>query len=145
MLLGGCEGVLACAPSQPTTGIDGCCARAASGQAATAPLINLMNSRRFMASPHLDTGADGKQFSARVQEPTDVRCGSIADIRDEEFMSALPRKAEIGREARMSACANSGHAAIHSITSSADRVKHGSYEEPLARRQSGTPARRSPS
>jgi hypothetical protein len=72
----GAKGPGAVAPSQPTTGIDDCCARAASGQADTAPPINLMNSRRFTVGPHLDTGADGKQFSARVQERTDGRCGS---------------------------------------------------------------------
>ena len=33
-------------PRKPTTGIVGCCARAASGQAATAPPSSAMNSRR---------------------------------------------------------------------------------------------------
>jgi hypothetical protein len=33
---------------KPTTGIDGCCARAAIGHAA-APLSSVMNSRRFMS------------------------------------------------------------------------------------------------
>jgi hypothetical protein len=66
--------------SQPTTGIDDCCARAASGQAATAPPINWMNSRRFMASPHLDTGADGNSFQHGSKSVRDVRCGSDSDI-----------------------------------------------------------------
>jgi hypothetical protein len=35
----------------PTIDTDGCCARAASGQAATAPPSSVMNSRRFIQSP----------------------------------------------------------------------------------------------
>jgi hypothetical protein len=35
----------------PTTGIAGCCARAASGHAAAAPPSSVMNSRRFMSLP----------------------------------------------------------------------------------------------
>jgi hypothetical protein len=38
------------APTNPTTGVDGCCARPASGQAA-APPTNVMNSRRLIAFP----------------------------------------------------------------------------------------------
>jgi hypothetical protein len=37
---------------KPTTGIAGCCARAASGHVAATPLTSVMNSRR-LASPHL--------------------------------------------------------------------------------------------
>jgi hypothetical protein len=36
---------------KPTTGIAGCCARAASGHAAAAPPSSMMNSRRFTRSP----------------------------------------------------------------------------------------------
>src|SRR6516164_11113852 len=36
---------------KPNTGSAGCCARAASGHAATAPPISEMNSRRFTRSP----------------------------------------------------------------------------------------------
>src|SRR5262245_6620066 len=38
------------APSRPTTGIVGCCARAASGHATAAPPSSVMKSRRLMAS-----------------------------------------------------------------------------------------------
>ena len=38
-------------PKYPTTGIAGCCARAASGQATAAPPITLINSRRLMCPP----------------------------------------------------------------------------------------------
>ena len=37
----------------PITGIVGCCARAANGQAAAVPPISVMNSRRFMSDPKL--------------------------------------------------------------------------------------------
>ena len=37
--------------TNPITGIAGCCPRAASGHAATAPLRSVMNSRRFNRSP----------------------------------------------------------------------------------------------
>jgi hypothetical protein len=49
----------------PTTGIAGCCARAASGHAMIAPPSSVMNLRRFtIRSPteriaHLDTAGDG--------------------------------------------------------------------------------------
>jgi hypothetical protein len=35
----------------PTTGIAGCCALAASGHATAAPPMSVMNSRRFIRSP----------------------------------------------------------------------------------------------
>ena len=38
---------------KPTTGIAGCCALAANGQAAAAPPKSVMNSRRFMATSKL--------------------------------------------------------------------------------------------
>ena len=37
--------------TNPTTGIAGCCARAASGQEAAVPPRMMMNSRRLMATP----------------------------------------------------------------------------------------------
>jgi hypothetical protein len=37
----------------PITGIVGCCARAANGHAAAAPLRSVMNSRRCMSAPKL--------------------------------------------------------------------------------------------
>jgi hypothetical protein len=36
-------------PKNPTTGIAGCCARAASGHATAAPPSSVMNSRRLMS------------------------------------------------------------------------------------------------
>jgi len=39
-------------PRNPITGIAGCCARAASGHVTAAPPSSVMNSRRFIRSPH---------------------------------------------------------------------------------------------
>ena len=40
-------------PRKPTTGIAGCCARAASGHATAAPPSSAMNSRRRISAPKL--------------------------------------------------------------------------------------------
>jgi hypothetical protein len=41
----------------PTTGIAGCCARAASGHAAAAPPSSVMNSRRLIHPPAINQAA----------------------------------------------------------------------------------------
>src|SRR4029079_17264455 len=58
-----------------------CCARAASGHAATPPPITLMKSRRLMAAPRLRTGSvqTSTLEGFEVGLP-DVRFGSKADI-----------------------------------------------------------------
>jgi hypothetical protein len=86
------------APSQPTTGIDGCCARAASGQAATAPPMSVMKSRRFTG---LGPRASGRKDSTPQLRQELLRCGiSIPAMSpsgqslpkcDVRAMSALPR------------------------------------------------------
>jgi hypothetical protein len=69
-------------PRNPITGIAGCCARAASGNAAIVPVISKMNSRRFIANPAPDTlNPSVSKFSVQVQV---VRCpemGSFPDLR----------------------------------------------------------------
>src|SRR5262249_56777248 len=55
---------------KPTTGIVGCCARAASGQA-TAPLSKMMNSRLFTRSPR----RRGRAVSVPVPHVVALRIG----------------------------------------------------------------------
>src|SRR6476646_9285363 len=89
----------------------GCCARATNGHVA-APPINVMNSRRLIASPKSqEAHRSGSELGG--ESPTDVRFGSKADIcgatSDVRFtpnsdrksghgalvMSALPPKADM--------------------------------------------------
>src|SRR5262249_4151614 len=85
----------------PITGIIGCCARAATGQAA-APPTSLMNSPRLIAAPDVrsghrsgfnrDTGS-GLRMSAMGQKQTSAHVC---------VMSALPPKADIDGSIGMS-------------------------------------------
>ena len=54
------------AARNPTTGIAGCCARAASGHAAAAPPSSVMNSRRFIRSPRQRWQAGRVETRSRV-------------------------------------------------------------------------------
>ena len=70
-------------PRYPTTGIAGCCARAASGQATADPAITLINSRRLMLAPRgSGQGIVAGQPAGRPRKggPTYVRFGSKADM-----------------------------------------------------------------
>jgi hypothetical protein len=60
----------------PTTGIFGCCARAPSGHATAAPLINAMNSRRLIVAPRDQNDAPHRVIAVRVLErgEKDVNC-----------------------------------------------------------------------
>jgi hypothetical protein len=65
------------APRIPTTGIAGCCARAASGHAAAAPPTKVMNSRRLTSStglpPRFWTGG-----TRNDHQPADGPCSRFA-------------------------------------------------------------------
>jgi hypothetical protein len=52
----------------PITGIDGCCARAASGHAAAAPM-SVMNARRFIRSKCIPSPIDD------CMQDTELACG----------------------------------------------------------------------
>ena len=64
---------------KPITGIAGCCARAASGQAAATLPIRPINSRRLMSAPKASQGIVAVQTRLVKRRP-DVRLGQLADI-----------------------------------------------------------------
>jgi len=64
------------APSSPITGIRGCCARTASGQAVAAPVIPMMNSRRRIAFTKAGLRRIGRDYS-RDLRPAKWGSGSV--------------------------------------------------------------------
>src|SRR5262249_54293669 len=63
----------------PTTGIAACCARAASGDAATAPPRSVMNSRRLIGRPQGQNHAPHRLTAVRVLErgKGDANCDQL--------------------------------------------------------------------
>src|SRR5262245_5956369 len=72
----------------PTTGIAGCCARAANGHATAAPASRAMNSRRLIASPKAQDNAPYWPKLAQLE----TRMGGVSSTLVVEClaMSALP-------------------------------------------------------
>ena len=84
----------------PITGIAGCCARAASGHAAVAPTIPLMNSRRRIAFPKAQDHAKfGLQFRRSIQEIATGEIGFKEQFALQKFRAA---PVEMGRCCRKS-------------------------------------------
>jgi hypothetical protein len=75
----------------------GCCVRAASGQAAAAPPMNVMNSRRLTYTPEAKGRASYREKLLHWKRPLNVRFGSKADMCSAITMSALAPKADIER------------------------------------------------
>ena len=91
-----------------------CCARAASGHVIAAPLIRLINSRRFIAPRH------NVQDKLSIAVFAYVRFGSKADVRTAK--SHVRSYSETGHVQCKRSCplsAKSGHSDIHSISASA--------------------------
>ena len=69
----------------------GCCARATNGHV-TAPPINVMNSRRLIASPKSqEAHRSGSELGG--ESPTDFALGQKQTFASQKAMSALPPKA----------------------------------------------------
>src|SRR6516164_10471994 len=103
------------APSSPITGIRGCCARTATGQAVAAPVIPTMNSRRRIAftkaglrrigrdySRDLPPAEWGSRISLHGSNPKTVMSalGQKRTLEHVRVMSALPPKADIETRSR---------------------------------------------
>jgi hypothetical protein len=86
--------VLADAVSRyPITGIAGCCARAASGQAAAEPTIPLMQSRRRIAFPKAGTTPTIKELQQGFTTGGMGSGVSLQGTNPKPLMSALGQKA----------------------------------------------------
>jgi len=89
----------------------GCCARATNGHV-TAPPINVMNSRRLIASPKSqEAHRSGSELGG--ESPTDVRFGSEADVRVAKsyvrFTPESDRKSGQRRTNKISCLGATGH------------------------------------
>src|SRR5262249_17333228 len=107
---------------KPTTGIAGCCARAASGHAAAALPTSVMNSRRLIVAPRGQNHARHRLTAVRVLEPGegDANCdqlfwsgmsalGPTTGSKPEKLsiskcFSVLPPKAELPPDLRTTPC-----------------------------------------
>ena len=82
---------------KPTTGVAGCCARAASGHMAAASPINEMKSRRLIASP------EAHEHRFKLAQPKGCWRGVEAQVSNDRLMSALGQKQTLEHVRFMSA------------------------------------------
>jgi hypothetical protein len=100
-------------PRYPTTGIAGCCARAASGHATVDPAIPVMKSRRRIAFPRLgEHTKGGVQLRPSEQEIATSEMGfkvCVLSSNPEPPMTGVGQTRSYGDVGSMSGLPESGH------------------------------------